>query len=321
MNANETSIQGPQPSFSYDYDRFESQATPIIPLDMALPFRTAAQKITLAHVWDWFRESSLFGREVPTENAPLGASRAYFVPLLSAMKLFLPAADDLESSLAQGQGKESDGGSMHDNAIQSVRHRCKIPSFPGGMALLAQYQSPHLPWDRRPLYHEVLALSASPPSAALPEPSALLSTSLLQLHPASWIAIWWQPTYRIPDMPLDAKFLVYYSFSSIFHRLQEPDVHSAELRLAVSGMMCAATAGERWLEGTPAWWAGSGRGARTRDPGLEDSMFKARVSELQASAKRIALGLDVELLGEDGSQKDEAAHSDFTFMCKQRLSA
>jgi Protein of unknown function (DUF789) len=44
--------------------------------------------MTIGDLWNWFESHSLFGRAVPTYSCQLGSSTAFFVPLLSAMKIF-----------------------------------------------------------------------------------------------------------------------------------------------------------------------------------------------------------------------------------------
>lgn len=60
------------------------QATPTLQIPPGKTF----QDLTLADVWSTMRDASLFGLDVPTYGSVLGRSSAYFVPLLSAMKLF-----------------------------------------------------------------------------------------------------------------------------------------------------------------------------------------------------------------------------------------
>lgn len=60
------------------------QATPKI----KMPQNKTFADLTLCDVWDTLKDASLFGLEIPTCGSILGRSTAYFVPLLSAMKLF-----------------------------------------------------------------------------------------------------------------------------------------------------------------------------------------------------------------------------------------
>ncbi len=41
-------------------------------------------------VWEFYREPSMFGREVETLGGPRGPSTSYFVPYLSALQIFTP---------------------------------------------------------------------------------------------------------------------------------------------------------------------------------------------------------------------------------------
>lgn len=60
------------------------QATPKI----QLPQDKSFADLSLSDVWNTLKDASLFGLEIPTCGSVLGRSTAYFVPLLSAMKLF-----------------------------------------------------------------------------------------------------------------------------------------------------------------------------------------------------------------------------------------
>jgi Protein of unknown function (DUF789) len=56
------------------------QATPVLV--------RASSDMTLADLWEWFEQPSLFGLPVRTTGSTLGESVAFFVPLLSAMRLY-----------------------------------------------------------------------------------------------------------------------------------------------------------------------------------------------------------------------------------------
>lgn len=47
--------------------------------------------ILQAHLWSFYEEASVFGKEVHTTGGSRGPSRAFFVPSLSAMQLFVYA--------------------------------------------------------------------------------------------------------------------------------------------------------------------------------------------------------------------------------------
>eukprot|EP00775_Hariotina_reticulata_P003205 gene3205-3482_t len=81
---------------------------------------------------------------------------------------------------------------------------------------------------------------------------------LVDLHPASWFCLAWYPVYRIPDAPLTARFLAFYSFSQLLEMLNEA-VSSAQtdltapcrlagLPVPVVGLKWYNLMGERWLE-------------------------------------------------------------------------
>ena len=51
-----------------------------------------------AHLWSFYEEASVFGKEVHTTGGSRGSSRAFFVPSLSAMQLFVPADGSAQPS-------------------------------------------------------------------------------------------------------------------------------------------------------------------------------------------------------------------------------
>ena len=51
-----------------------------------------------AQLWSFYDEASVFGKEVHTTGGSRGPSRAFFVPSLSAMQLFMPADGSAHSS-------------------------------------------------------------------------------------------------------------------------------------------------------------------------------------------------------------------------------
>lgn len=51
-----------------------------------------------AQLWSFYDEASVFGKEVHTTGGSRGPSRAFFVPSLSAMQLFMPADGSAQSS-------------------------------------------------------------------------------------------------------------------------------------------------------------------------------------------------------------------------------
>jgi hypothetical protein len=100
-----------------------------------------------------------------------------------------------------------------------------------------------------------------------------MATKLTDVHPASWFAVAWYPVYRIPDAPLTARFLAFYSFSQLQDVLQgalcvpglEPSVpcQLAGLPMSVVGLKWYNTMSERWLD----LLAASGGGSRDGSSG------------------------------------------------------
>lgn len=59
--------------------------------------------LTLGDLWAWFEQPSLFGCPVHTTGCTLGSSTAFFVPLLSAMRLYT-TCDSCSPATTQQQG-------------------------------------------------------------------------------------------------------------------------------------------------------------------------------------------------------------------------
>lgn len=198
---------------------------------------------------------------------------------------------------------------------------------------LAFFSNRKLPWERPSLSQEIAGLACQPPSETVPDPAALLATPLRHIHPCSWFAVWWQPLYRIPDMPLDAKFLAYYSFSSIHAWASDP--RCTYLQLPISGLICGSVSvpqpsgaptapdDERWLSPYP---------MKLPSPGGAEPAAAARKAQRaalddvqalhgQAQCMTCNWPLQVEVLNADGSVRDGDAHTDFAFLQRGRLSA
>ena len=194
--------------------------------------------------------------------------------------------------------------------------------------LLALFNNSKLPWDRAPMTQEIEGLSEQSPTASIPDPAALMSTRLQHIHPSSWFAVWWQPVYRIPDMPLDAKFLAYYSFKSVFvdlHKLVSP----LALHMPIAGMISSAVQPLPQVRGTPP----AENWLQLRSPTLPAQELppavRARAErrlhqdlrELHAAAQQLTCDCskEVAVLLPHGRLLDELEHSDFTFLQRGRL--
>lgn len=175
----------------------------------------------------------------------------------------------------------------------------------------------------------------------------LMSTRLMDVHPASWFAVAWYPVYRIPDAPLTARFLAFYSFSQLLEVLNDAvsaakaDL-SAPCRLAclpmpVVGMKWYNLMGERWLEllGTSAQAAAAGS-RRSRDAGRDSNAqnsaadgeqqllrlqmhpqrfreWQSRLQDLQGVAERLSKGSGLKVLTPQGPKEVRLYHSDYEF--------
>ena len=194
------------------------------------------------------------------------------------------------------------------------------------MDLIASHHAQHLPWDRQPLYHELQSMANQAPSDLMPDPCKLMQTPLHLMHPSSWICVWWQPLYRIPDMPLDAKFLVYYSFEAVWN--PPPPDHPMPFQLHITGLLTGgvevhssdggASSGERWLQ-VPR------NGDEDQDTMHQHTMLEGKLQELLAHlhtrAQQLTCNCDhaVEIFAKDGSVHEDEGHKDFQFLQRGRL--
>jgi hypothetical protein len=194
------------------------------------------------------------------------------------------------------------------------------------MDLLAVHHAQLRPWERMPLFHELQAMATQPATERVPDPEMLLTTPLHRIHPSSWICVWWQPLYRIPDMPLDAKFLVYYSFEGVWN--PPPPPNPIPFQLHISGLLTggvevhssdgAAASGERWLQ-VPC------SGEEDPDTMSQHTMLEGKLQELLAHlhtrAQQLTCNCDhsVEIIGKDGAVHEDEGHKDFNFLQRGRL--
>ena len=101
------------------------------------------------------------------------------------------------------------------------RYRCKREGWQTHMRLVCQHYARQYPWERTPLFQDIQSLAEGPGTGLIPFPEALLTTSVLALHPSSWFAVAWWPAYRIPDEPLEAAFLAFHSIHTIQQQLRQ----------------------------------------------------------------------------------------------------
>jgi Protein of unknown function (DUF789) len=194
------------------------------------------------------------------------------------------------------------------------------------MFVLANYYARKLPWDRRPMYDELKHLKAEAPSSCLPIPSALFSTPLSNIHPCSWFAVWWQPLYRIPDMPLDVKFLTYYSFESVHRLFCNPPRRKQSYDIPVTGLLCggvqaqsaSAEGDEHWLRPRSEDGSVHSTGDLTQDP---EAAFVMELNQLLKAAVQLTCDCrhDIVYLDKGGHEFEEDAHKDFAFLQRGRF--
>jgi hypothetical protein len=320
-----------------------------------MPQGSRFEDLTLADLWGALKDVSLFGLEVPTSGSELGRSTAHFVPLLSAMKLFTRCDGSIREQRSRCAPSPPRlvayawwtilGGNerfmMYSWTLLKVlflvwqprqcltlpvycsggpgmvrcRYRGNHSYWPQEMNMLACSYAKRLPWERMPLYHEIHALANQRPSRFMPQPQALLNTPLCRMHPCSWFAIWWQPLYRIPDMPLDAKFLVYYTFELFEGPCTPHKLHVAGMLsggVEVLNSESSSASGEHWL--------------RVQDSSSEQGetcMHKLQeyLKFLHTGAKQLTCNCDhaIETYTPNGTLHEDEGHKDFIFLQRGRL--
>lgn len=354
---------------------------PCVQVTPALPcLHTSSTQLTLQDLWDWFVEPGLFGHRVETEGCRLGPSSAFFVPLLSAMRLFSCHPTEAAAARAQEDAPhldsveqcqcmcapvlaiaplrcpttDAEGRRCARTTVQTCAAwaaGCCAPATllqPGARAicshcpqhcrytgaddapaqvqLLALHNNRKLPWERLPLHQEVEVLANQEPTTSVPCPHALGTTRLADVHPSSWLAVWWQPLYRIPEMPLETKFLVYYSFRGLLagQRAQPALVH-----VPVAGMLCSAAPGPPGAGGAlyeEQWAQVNARGpggyfAAPREVHAAQQRANGMLRDLHAAAQQLTCDFDtgVRVVRPDGGDMEDEPHRDFTFLQRGRL--
>jgi Protein of unknown function (DUF789) len=197
--------------------------------------------------------------------------------------------------------------------------------------VLALFHNRKLPWDRSAIHQELQHLADQPATEAIPDPSALFTTRLADIHPCSWFAVWWQPLYRIPDMPLDAKLLAYFSFQHVLHDLQRAHAQAqpAAVHMPIAGMLCGAVqapppaqadaAQEHWLRVQPCY----PRPEAAARAQAQEAHVQRDLRELHTAAQQFTCGCgrEMEVYGADGRRMEDEPHNDFAFLQRGRLGA
>ncbi|KIZ01116.1 hypothetical protein MNEG_6847, partial [Monoraphidium neglectum] len=153
-------------------------------------------------------------------------------------------------------------------------YACDVEGWPPTLQVLCEHMEHELPFHREPLALQLEAMAAAPGSGSsghgggggggrgAPGPPAvgpaLADAHLVDLHPASWFAAAWYPVYRIPESPLPARFLCFYSLAAPLQLLAEAEAAAgaggglpagaAGLRLPIVGLKWCDLRGERWFE-------------------------------------------------------------------------
>ena len=155
-----------------------------------------------------------------------GPSISYYVPFLSAIRLFSPVYKEA--------GSESAGEIFTCDATNLP------PGFPVKMRLVYQFIETSAPKDRPPLCSKIEALcegeglgSEGPSAAGGWNPALLRNMRFQDIHPHSWFAVSWYPIYRIPDAPLKAAFLTFHTLAPIAVLLQP--LHQQKLKTGSGG--------------------------------------------------------------------------------------
>jgi len=174
-------------------------------------------------------------------------------------------------------------------------YTCDVEGWPATLQVLCEHMEHELPFYREPLSLQLESMAAPPPdgpgaasrsAASRGRPPAvgpaLSEARLVDLHPASWFAVAWYPVYRIPDAPLTARFLCFYSLAGPLQLMGEAEVLAAaghpeeavgqlqELRLPIVGLKWCDLRGERWFEPFSNAAAGAAAAAAGSDDDDED---------------------------------------------------
>jgi Protein of unknown function (DUF789) len=180
------------------------------------------------------------------------------------------------------------------------------------------------------MHDELQFLSKSDPSPFLPLPSALFSAPLDKIHPCSWFAVWWQPLYRIPDMPLDVKFLAYYSFESLYQLCSVPHTRRKQsYEVPIAGLLCGgvqahSTSGEgdeHWLRPRIVDNGSHLSGDLLKEETGSEQAFMEEVRLLHTAAQQLTCDIqqNIVYLHAAGHECEEDAHKDFAFLQRGRL--
>eukprot|EP00887_Chlorella_sp_A99_P007431 scaffold2.g7431.t1 len=257
-----------------DLERFLKAATPLV-----VPPPSGPQDLTMAEVWRCFEAASLFGQEVATLGGPRGPSTAHFLPYLSAVHLFESAAPETEEGEEGDSGEEGEeGGSARGAAAEGdegdagagpsaaphagaadlrplLRYPDGLESWPPAMRPLVQWaESAHM-GERVPLLAKLLDMCG-----AEGECHPLLAARIAGLHPYSWFAVAWYPLYRIPEAPLNARFLTFHTLGDLWNVAARAAAEQQAHAAADAASAEELAGGDAEAPGSPRTAAGAARG-------------------------------------------------------------
>ena len=140
-------------------------------------------------------------------------------------------------------------------------------------------------------------------------------------------AVAWYPAYRIPDAPLNGRFLTFHYISpqpqppssASSHRQQQQQQYGAySLELPIAGLKLCNLHGERWFEPLSLDSA-STRSTQQNDRSHASSTHSMphavqyTLNGLQRTAQYMARGTGMSLVGPKGSERLQQRHPDFEF--------
>lgn len=231
---------------STNLDRFLQYTTPMVPAQK-LP-KTSIRRwrerepesqhqpyFVLGDLWEFFKEWSAYGAQVPLLLNGSDSVKQYYCPYLSGIQLYIDPSrtsprlrrpgeeSDTESSRETSSDDSSDFGvgkrvnnvvpvtnvqRLNRQVVSSSSDESEMCNPPG--QLIFEYFEHEVPFIREPLSDKIALLASQFPE--------LRTYRSCDLSPSSWFSVAWYPIYRIPTGPtlqnLDASFLTYHSLST-----------------------------------------------------------------------------------------------------------
>eukprot|EP00210_Caulerpa_lentillifera_P005151 g4923.t1 len=169
-----------------DLERFIDIATPTISID-------SKTEIMTDDIWEFYQLPSIYGLQVPFFKGSKRVSFAYFVPSLSAIRMFIPVSP-IKSEEEEGESSPQ-------------RYVCDVQGWPRYLKLVYEFSEKLVPHVRPPFCNRLQELmEKGTPDKQIP------NLPLSDVHPASWFAVAWYPAYCIPEGKLRTSFLTFHSF-------------------------------------------------------------------------------------------------------------